>query len=255
MEQIPSGELILAPKGETIVRHYSFYSAFATPVEYAVLFEGRAIGQLPSLTVPMEHEHLLLAGRRWEVIRVDHDDRAILVVPAHGRKPPRFTGEAGEIHPKVREKMRDVLFGDKRYAYLDPTAGELLQRARENARISSLVSRPFVELSDSRCLWFTWTGTRVQRTLCLMARLFDMEVVDNDIAIRFSAPVADVTAAYRNLLQRPPSAKSLAQAMPSKCIRKFDELVAEPLLVESLAHDVIDLEEACRVIHRAIGAK
>ena len=255
VEQVPGGELILAPKGEAIVRHYSFYSAFATPVEYAVLFGSRTIGKLPSLTVPREREHLLLGGRRWEVVQVDHADRVILVVPAQGRKPPRFISEPGEIHPKVGEKMRDVLFDGMQYPYLDVTAARLLQRAREDAGAASLAMHPFVELSDSRCLWFTWTGTRAQRTLCLMAGFLEMEAMDEEgIAIQFSAPVADVLAAYRDLLQRPPTSHDLAQAMPGKWIRKYDELIPEPLLVESLAHDVIDLEGAIRVVHRAITA-
>jgi ATP-dependent Lhr-like helicase len=251
IEQMPDGDLILAPKGEAVVRHYSFYSAFATPVEYAVLFDGRTIGQIPSLSVPREGEHLLLGGRRWEVAQVNHTDRAILVIPARGRKPPRFSGEAGEIHPKVREVMRETLFADRPYPYLDRTAATLLERARQDARAASLPSRPFVELSESRCVWFTWTGTRIQRTLCLMARLFDMEATDEDVAILFAAPVADVLAAYRNLLHQPPTPHDLAKAMSVKWIRKFDELVAEPLLVESLAHDFIDLDGAIETIHRA----
>ena len=130
VKQMPTGEIILAPKGETIVRHYSFYRAFATPVEYAVQFEGRTIGRLPALTVPKEREHLLLAGRRWEVREVNDATRTIVVMPAHGRKPPRFTGEAGEIHPKVRETMREVLFGSapvplpQSRGYGDPSAGQ-----------------------------------------------------------------------------------------------------------------------------------
>jgi len=95
----------------------------------------------------------------------------------------------------------------------------------------------------------------VQRTLCLMARLFDIEATDADIAIHFSAPAGDVLAAYRNVLARPPSPEVLAQAMSSKWVRKFDEFVAEPLLVEALARDAINLEEACQVVHNTLVKK
>ena len=65
IEQMDGGDFILSPEGESIVNHYSFYSAFATSVEYAVLYSGQPIGTLPSLYVPRPGDHFILGGRRW----------------------------------------------------------------------------------------------------------------------------------------------------------------------------------------------
>jgi len=251
IEQVPGGDLILAPNGESIVRHYSFYSAFATPVEYSVLYEGHPVGRLPAVSVPREREHLLLAGRRWEVVQVDHARQEIVVIPARGRKPPRFTGETGEIHPKVRQRMKEALLGDKAYAYLDPRATELLGHARRSASNARLNERAVLPVGDS-CLWFTWTGTQIQRTLCLMAALLEIDAIDCDVAIRLNRDPESVVGAFGKLLEAPPTAARLAQEMPNKWLRKFDFLLAEPLLVKSLARDALDVGGACEVIYQTL---
>ena len=130
MEQ---GDLILAPKGEAIVNHYSFYSTFASGVDYSVIFGSVLIGTLPALFLPQLNDHFLLAARRWQVVSVDDDRKEITVRPAHGKKPPNFFGGGGEIHPRVRQMMRDVVLGDRQFRYLNATAARLLSDARETA--------------------------------------------------------------------------------------------------------------------------
>ena len=249
IEQMPTGDLILAPDGERVVGHYSFYSAFATPVEYAVVFKSRPIGRLPALSLPREHDHLLLAARRWEVVSVDHDRCEILVVPARGRKAPRFLGSVGEIHPRTRQMMREVLLGNKDLPYLNKTASQLLQQARQTAQRSTLAKEPIIALGKEGCLWFTWTGTIIQRTLCLMAEVAGLEVVDQDIAIHFKASPQEVLSYYGRLSVSPPTARELAARVREKRIRKFDEYILDDLLVESLACDYIDVPGACRLIN------
>jgi len=248
IEQMPTGDLILAPDGECVVGHYSFYSAFATPVEYAVVFKTQPIGRLPSLALPREHDHLILAARRWEVVSIDHDRCEILVVPARGRKAPRFLGTVGEIHPRTRQMMREVLLGNKELLYLNETAAELLQQARQTARTSDLSDQALIALGKEGCLWFTWTGTIIQRTLCLMAELAGLEPSDQDIAIHFRSNAGDVLARYGRLSASPPNARELAAEIRQKRLRKFDEYLSDDLLVESLARDAVDVSGACRLI-------
>ena len=63
------GDLILAPKGQRLVEHYSFYAAFKTPDEVAVYHGSEKIGMLPSDAIPGLGEHVILAGKRWQVVR------------------------------------------------------------------------------------------------------------------------------------------------------------------------------------------
>jgi len=244
VEQMPDGDLILAPAGERVVNDYEFYSAFATPIEYAVVHGGRPIGRLPALAIPAEGDHFLLAARRWEVLDVDHDRCEILVSPAKGKKPPRFQGSVGEIHPRVREMMRAVLLGSKAYPYLNATAMQLLEEARRAAGTALLPSRPLLALGERDSLWFTWTGTKIQRTLCLMASMLGLEAIDQDIAIHFHAGVDEVIRGYAELVKTAPDPGTLAERILTKQIRKFDKFLSDDILTTSLACDAIDVPQA-----------
>jgi ATP-dependent Lhr-like helicase len=248
VEQMEQGDLILAPKGEAMVNHYSFYSAFASDVEYSVVYGGTLIGMLPALFLPQYDDHFLLAGRRWQVVSVDDDRKEITIKPAHGKKPPNFLGGGGEIHPRVRQMMRDVVLGDRQLKYLNATAMRLLSNARETALRAGLAQQSLIGLSPARCLWFTWTGTKIQRTLCLLADSVGLRATDDDIAIELKASVPDVIERFQNALRTPLDADSLAARLQAKQTRKLDDLIAVPLLIQSLAHDALDIPGAMRVI-------
>ena len=248
IEQMATGDIILAPNGERVVGHYGFYSAFATPIEYAVVFQSKLIGRLPSQFLPKERDHLILAARRWEVTKIDNNHREIIVVPAKGRKTPLFSGSIGDIHPKTRQMMRNVLFDETTYPYLNVTANRLLQQARKLAQRKSLFKSPIIVLGDDYCLWFTWTGSTIQRTLCLMAELAGLRVDDQNIAICFNAGPQKVSDCYKRFLTSPPTAQKLVEKINDKRMKKFDEYLSEALLVEALARDHIDIPGACRLI-------
>ena len=248
VEQMPQGDIILAPKGEAIVGHYSFYSAFATGVDYSVSYGSTLIGTLPSLYLPKPNDHVLLAGRRWQVISIDDDRKEVNVRPARGKKPPKFHGAGGEIHPRVREMMRDVVLGDWECRYLNSTAAKLLTNARTTAKQVGLTHQPIVPLASDKCLWFTWTGTQTQRTLCLLAESIGITAFDRDIAIECEASASTVHEKFQDAIREPIDAVSLANLLPAKETRKLDDLIAEPLLVESLAHDSLDISGAVHAI-------
>lgn len=252
VEQMEQDDLILAPKGEAIVNHYSFYSAFASAVDYSVTYGSTLIGTLPALYLPQVNEHFLLAGRRWQVVSVDDDRKEITVRRARGKKPPRFSGAGGEIHPRVREMMREVILGDRQFSYLNATAGRLLSDARSTARRAGLAQQSLVTLTPARCIWFTWTGTRIQRTLCLIADFVGLPAIDRDIAIEFDASAPDVIQRLQPAQRGSIDAVSLAARLPAKQTRKLDYLLAEPLLIQSLAHDALDLLGAESVIREVL---
>ena len=162
----------------------AFYAAFATPVEFAVMHNSVLVGRLPAQSVPRRGDHLLLAARRWSVVEVDTARQTILVAPARGRKKPRFDGAPlGAMHPRVRQSMREVLLGGRKFGYLDRTAQKLLHDARQVARQAGLHATSLVPLSDGCSMWFTWTGTRIQLTLYLMAQAVGLACWEREIAL------------------------------------------------------------------------
>lgn len=248
IQQMQQGDLILAPKGETLVNHYSFYSAFASPVDYSVIYGSQLIGTLPAMFVPLPRDHFLLAGRRWQVQSVDDDRKEISVRPAKGKKPPMFAGAGGEIHPRIREVMQEVVLGDRPYVYLNATANKLLSDARMVAQRVGIRRNLLIPLSTTRSLWFTWTGTKIQRTLCLIAGSLGLSAIDQDIAIEFEQGVETVKAKLEKAANSSLDAITLADRVPAKQLRKFDYLLAEPLLIKSIARDALDVRGAQEVV-------
>lgn len=251
VEQMPEGDLILAPKGEQMVRHYSFYSAFASGNEYSVLHRSVPVGFLPAESLPRVDDHFLLGGRRWQVVNIDDSRREVIVKRARGKKPPRFFGGGGEIHPRIRHVMKDVVCSNRGLRYLDDTATQLLAQARDTAKASSLGNTSIVSLSPTKCLWFTWTGTRIQRTLRLLADQAGLSTIDRDVAIEFeTVGKNELAEKFFSIANSKIDSVELAQRLPSKQFRKLDELISDDLLSEALAVDFIDVRGAIECLQQ-----
>ena len=248
IEQMDQGDLILGIKGENIVEHYTFYSAFFSSVEYAVVFGSEQIGTLPAKNLPQLGDHFLLAGRRWQVLQIEEEHRQIIVKRSSGRKATKFLGQGGEIHPRVRKEMKKALVSHKTYAYLSSGAADLLSEARAVARRVNLESDNWVALSPRECLWFTWTGTKIQRTLSLIFARSRIETKDHDIAIQFPMGVSEAQTLVKNLGSHSQDARILAELFRAKHLKKFDEYVSVDLLNDAIASDYLDVDGAYSVI-------
>ena len=86
IDQTADGDLHLGPRGEQLVNHYSFLSAFETAEEYRLVNDGREIGSMPVYSPLTDESFLIFGGRRWKVVAVDDERRVITVVRAHGRQ-------------------------------------------------------------------------------------------------------------------------------------------------------------------------
>jgi len=253
IEQMPEGDIILGLQGQRIVGHYSFYSAFLTPEEYSVVHQGREIGSLPALYAPSEGDHVLLAAKRWEVTAVDHGAKEISVIPARGRKPPSFTGGPGEIHPRVRQEMRQVLLQERQYPYLNGEARDLLARSRAVARRAGIDRHMLIALNENSCLWFTWTGTKAQRTLRLLAAKHGVETRDMAMALHVACPRETLLDVLGRVLRQMPTADELAALIQAKQRRKYDGYLSEQLLDLQLASSALDLASARSVVSELLN--
>ncbi len=258
IEQMPQGDLILGPTGESIVDHYTFYSAFFSSIEYSVVFGSEKIGMLPAKSLPRCGDHFLLAGRRWLVVEIDDNQKQVVVKRGSGRKATKFLGNGGDIHPRVRQMMKKTLVCDKTYSYLSSGAAELLEEARFAARRAGLDRCDWVSLGPSECQWFTWTSTKAQRTLRLMLERHRIEVTDDDIALKFSISVEEAMKVVPRIVSQQHDARVLAELFRAKWQRKFDQYVSEDLLNQAIAHDFLDVEIAQQALqsttkHRSLN--
>lgn len=255
IEQTPEGLLILGLRGEQIVRHHDFYLAFQVNEEYRVTHRGRHIGDVGLPPLLEENPCLILAGRRWRVLDVDHDRRSILVEPSPGGRRPSFLpSHSGEIHARVRETMRALLFRDQVPVYLDPGAKAMLSRARATAREADLDRRPFVQ-DGPDLTWFTWTGTRIQRTLAgLGMHVGGLRVEDRGIALSFEKATGDaVLGCYRNSLDAWPEPRALAAHFTCRATEKYEPFLSEGLTTQRFTRERLDLDGARRAILDALN--
>jgi ATP-dependent Lhr-like helicase len=169
IQQAGDGELILAPLGEQIVGHYSFYAAFKGSEEYRLIAEGTELGSMPISSPLREGSYLIFGGRRWQIVAIEDDRRVITVVRARGGKVPRFFGGVGALHDEIRRRMREIYESETVPIFLDSQAKALLSQGRSG--FSSLgLSRHQIIPFNGGSAYFPWKGDRVTATLALGVR-------------------------------------------------------------------------------------
>ena len=92
------------------MRGHDFYVAFVVHEEYRVSDGGHHIGNIGFVVEFEEGKFLILAGRRWLILDIDHERKAIAVRPSPGGRVPHFHLQQGQdIRPRVREMMKALL--------------------------------------------------------------------------------------------------------------------------------------------------
>lgn len=221
-----------------------------------MICQGRTIGTITALPSTGAEGFILLAGRRWKVLSLDTDRGEILVEPARGGRVPYFAGGSGaDLHPRVVAEMRQMLLSEKVPAFLDPLAKAMLQSARETPRQAQLDRVTFHREGDTTW-WFTWAGSRVQRTLLGLGTFYaGLKVRDEEVAFSFSgARETEFRQAYSTLLEGMPAPEELARRFPVKAQEKYDGYLSEGLLAQALVRNCLDLEGAAVAITRAFLA-
>jgi len=244
IEQIPTGEVILAPSGERITSAHDFYAAFKGTEMFTVRHGKSEIGEIPFDALPPAGQLIVLAGRRWLVEEVDTSSKTLWVSPAKGGKIPVFRGNAGELHTSVVQKMKTVLLSDDVPPYLDEPARELLATARDVARRVGLESCD-VLIAPGGIRWFPWVGTRCLRTLAILTEINGLVSETDRLSIWL--PVSGLST-FRDfifsVLERRYDPQDLGARVFPRIVEKFDELVPDDLLNRACASDRLVLDEA-----------
>jgi ATP-dependent Lhr-like helicase len=252
IEQTPEGLLISGLRGEKIARSHDFYVAFVVHEEYRVNHGSHHIGNVALNATIQPDSYLILAGRRWKILDVDAERKVVSVQPSPGGRVPHFDmDQGGEIHPRVRETMRDLLAGAAVPPYLDSGAREMLTQSRQTAREAGLLEHSFVQ--DGReVLWFPWTGTRIQRTIYALGKFFGgLNMQDEGIVLTHrGASVEEVQAVYRGIVQDAPEPIEIARSFPCRIREKYEIYLSDDQTAEQFAREMLDLDGAISVIGR-----
>ncbi len=148
--------LLLGLKGEQLVNHYSFYTAFQTPEEYRIVTKGRTLGTLPADYPLTKGMFLIFAGHRWCVLSVDQQHKVVDVAKAAAGRVPKFSGNGDLIHDHIRQEMYRLYTSDDVPFFLDATAHDLLSEARANFARYSLDKTPVLAMVGKRFCFAGW---------------------------------------------------------------------------------------------------
>ena len=247
--QSSDGLLLHGPIGERIVNHHTFYAAFMTPEEYRLVSGERTIGTLP-IDRPLAKDSLLIfGGRRWFVLNIDSQKKIIELQPASGGIPPKFGGNLGLVHDKIRQEMFEVYKSTEIPIFLDAPAKELLIESRENFYRYQLDEQQ-IFIQGSTIFLFTWMGDRVNDTIVALLQAQGFKALNEGIVIAiFNTSIEEIKSYLNNFISKGLlDTFELAKSVKNKESEKYDLFLTEDLLSLNYAANRFDAEGALKTI-------
>lgn len=217
-------EVIIGVEGEKIVNSRDFYSVFKTEENFKVINAGNTIGEVPFSPQIIEDENILLAAKIWKIKFIDFKSKKIEVTPAKDGKKPMFFGGGATIHPRIREKMFEILYSKVDYDVLDQPSCDEIETLRKDFSVFNIqnlkTDRPLLS-TEKHLQLFTFTGTRINRTFQMLLNIggvknhlddssssFDIEVPKEELLAKWnslSQPLVDIDTHITNLLETTPA--------------------------------------------------
>jgi ATP-dependent Lhr-like helicase len=181
--ELLGGEVIIGVRGEKVVNGRDFYSVFKGEENFKVVSAGNPIGEIPLSPQIREGENILLAARVWKIKYVDLEAKKIEVVKALDGKSPKFSGQGGDVHGKIRHAMLAHLMSDEQFGFLDQASSSELHRMRSEFsafRIRDVERDRPVLMQEKKLRLFTFTSSRINRTLGLLFSVSRIEFYLDD---------------------------------------------------------------------------
>lgn len=191
--EVVQRELIIGVTGEYIVNSREFYSVFTTEPNFKVIHSGKTIGNIPYSPQLQVNENLLLAAAIWKIKDVDFEGNKIIVIPAKDGRQPKFFGGTGNIHHEVRQEMLKILFSDASYKELTEKGQGVIYKMRKdfsNFPIKNLLyDRPVID-KDGKLRIYTFTGSKINRTIAMLLKSMGYEVLMVDQSSSFEIKIS-----------------------------------------------------------------
>jgi ATP-dependent helicase Lhr and Lhr-like helicase len=233
-------------------RYFSDLTAvFTAPPEFIVLAGRVEVGTIGTdlLTEKVDGPRLLLlGGRSWKVTHVDWERRRCFVDPADGGGKAKWSGVPGGLSYEVTRGMREVLLGSAPAGVrFTIRAVKVLADLRSSYSDSVSADRLVVRLpDDSTGRWWTWAGTKANRTLqaSLPAVVDPRQRIDEkSIRLLPGVTVAEFSAALIEVQRRDPE-------VDTNALRglKFSSALPEALAKETLSARLGDAANAAIVM-------
>ncbi|MBK8038677.1 MAG: DEAD/DEAH box helicase [Verrucomicrobiaceae bacterium] len=246
IQQMETGEIILAPDGEQIVESRDFYAAFASSTDYSIEHDSDKIGVMPRDQLPPVGEHLLLGGRRWCVIDINDSAKRASVIPARGKRVPLFLGGAGSLDRRVMQKMKELLTSSEMPAYLHSDAAATLKSARGHYE-QMPDSGPAVFETHNGVCFLPWEGTAIHKTLVSLAKADGLEAAlsRDGLMITYGGCTLSVAKAHWQRVSKGAfKSNDLVSSIGDPTSERFDDLVPPDLLANAYISEFLDVSGA-----------
>jgi ATP-dependent Lhr-like helicase len=270
---LTSGRLVLGPKAEQKFGRRNFmelYAVFSSPQTYLVqTTAGQPLGSLTQDFVDRLVDGVscfLLAGRPWAVLRVQHDDRRVVVEPAPRGREPTWGGFLPQfLSLPVCRKIREILTSEEIYAYLTPEASAVLEERREGVREFLSSHEGGIEIGNREIRWWTFAGGQINTTLryALEALGLDWRIMPDNLSIRLRGEdIGRVRFAETlNRLMDPTLWEdgdlwaAIARSLPGYRLSKFQPLMPPWVEREMIADYLLDRHATQRWIENELSPK
>ncbi len=228
--QMGDGQLVLGDKGERLVEHYNFYTAFQTPEEYRLECDGRTIGTVP-IEQPLVLEQLIIfAGKRWQVVSIDPEKKVIILKKAVDGKPPNFVGGGYLLHDVVRQEMLRIYQEKAIPIYLNEKAQRMMSEGIESFHSLGLNKVSVLEMGKTVHL-FPWRGDQITNTITILLNWAGLNANCFGGIIDLTDCTADdfYSIAKSILNSSPPNFEEITSLIPDTLVEKHDHFIPQNL--------------------------
>jgi ATP-dependent Lhr-like helicase len=245
LAQASDGLLLAGGRGDHMINHYSFYTAFHTPEEFRLVHGSRTLGTLPVDRPIQVNSLLLFAGRRWRVVDVAPEQRLVQLVPASGGRAEFAGGGGPPVADEVRRRMRGLYLSNRVAPWLDDEAVRLLGEGRAAFARHELAHTSILEQGRETVV-LPWRGDKIMNTLAVLLQASEVPVEQDGVALVVpECPAARLRALFADLAARPEAdAHHVAADVPVKQLDKHDHYLGEDLLEHSYTARLLDVPQA-----------
>jgi len=264
---LASGRLVLGPEAEKRFGRKNFmelFAVFSSPQSYTVqTVAGQPLGTLNQDFVDRLVDGIssfLLGGRAWAVIRIQHDDRRIVVEPAPRGKQPTWGGFLPQfLGFELCQQILKVLLASDEAPHLDESALRVLREHR--ATMQQVIDAPngSIEYDADEIRWWTFAGGRVNATLRYALDSFGHEwrIVPDNFLVKvrgehlnrqeFEEALAELRV--HSFWENEQLWAEIAEALPNYRLSKFQPLMPPWVEREVVAGYLLDADGAWKWLH------
>lgn len=248
ISQLTTGQIVVGKLGERILKAPDFYTAFVSPIDLDVINKANSkrIGMIQFK--PQVGKVIILSGKRWLVESWDDLTSKVYVSSIKFGGVAMFCGNGTDIDRIIVEKMREIYQTDTIYPYLDERTGakEHLELSRLFFLHNNIENTSFLRYGDET-YFFTWAGTKVNRTIALLAQYHLNIQCDYGSFYVLRLTLENVELLRQKVM---PDIVELASILPRQCktFQKYDYLLSDRLLDVEYSCTYLDIGLARKVL-------